>query len=312
MTDPLRSLSAYGDAARLVDARLLRGMARALRHDVEQYEPPATPDGELVAATRGAFESVADAADRLRELEGLLRERGDRRAVFLTIYTRMTGRIRARIEAGGFADPDWMRAYTVTFANYYRRAFLAFERGDLGAVPDPWRIAFGTAIRGEALVMQDAFLGINAHINYDLALTLRDVGIDPERERKLDDHRAVNEVLARLVDAQQRALAEIYAAGVADVDAALGRLDEELSLLGLREGREQAWRVAVVRTDVGLPPVASLARWVRRATATGGAAFVLGPPLDPTVMAELRRFEREGLDPDYVLDRLAMRLDEGG
>jgi hypothetical protein len=224
----------------------------------------------------------------------------------------MTDRIRARIEAGGFADPDWMRAYTVTFANYYRRAFLAFERGDLGAVPDPWRIAFGTAIRGDALVMQDAFLGINAHINYDLALTLRDVGIDPERERKLADHRAVNEVLARLVDAQQRALAEIYAAGVADVDAALGRLDEELSLSGLREGREQAWRVAVVRTDVGLPPVASLARWVLRATATGGAAFVLGPPLDPTVMAGLRRFEREGIDPADVRDGLAARLEEDG
>jgi hypothetical protein len=287
-------------------------MALALRHDVEGYEPPAAPDEDLVAAASGPYDSVDDAAERLRRLEDLLTERGDRRAVFLTVYTRMTARIRGRIDRGGFRDPDWLRAYTTAFANYYRRAFLAFERGDLGAVPDPWRIAFGTAIRGDALVMQDAFLGINAHINYDLALTLRDVGIDPERERKLADHRAVNEVLARLVDAQQRALAEIYAAGVADVDAALGRLDEELSLLGLREGREQAWRVAVVRTDVGLPPVASLARWVRRATATGGAAFVLGPPLDPTVMAELRRFEREGLDPDYVLDRLAMRLDEGG
>jgi hypothetical protein len=175
-------------------------------------------------------------------------------------------------------------------------------------VPDPWRIAFGTATGGDALVLQDAFLGINAHINYDLALTLRDVGIDPDRAAKRADHRAVNEVLARLIDAQQRALAEVYADGVADVDDALGRLDEQLSLLGLREGREQAWRVAVVLTDVGFPPVASLARWVLRATATGGAAFVLGPSPDSDLLAELRRFEREGIELTAVLDRLADEL----
>ncbi len=308
MTAPLRTLSAYGDAARLVDARRVRGMARALRHDVEQYDPPDTPDADLVAVAQGTFESVEDAAERLRELEDLLRERDDRRAVFLTIYTRMTERIRARIEADGFGDPAWMRAYTTAFANYYRRAFLAFERGELGAVPDPWRIAFGTATGGDALVLQDAFLGINAHINYDLALTLRDVGIDPDRAAKRADHRAVNEVLARLIDAQQRALAEVYADGVADVDDALGRLDEQLSLLGLREGREQAWRVAVVLTDVGFPPVASLARWVLRATATGGAAFVLGPSPDSDLLAELRRFEREGIELTAVLDRLADEL----
>ena len=310
MTGPLRSLSAYGGAARLLDARRVRGMVRALRHDVEQYEPPDTPDPDLVAVTRGAFASVADAAERLRELEDRLRARGDRRAVFLTIYTRMTERISARIETGGFTDPAWMRAYTTTFANYYRRAFLAFERGELGAVPDPWRIAFGTATSGDALVMQDAVLGINAHINYDLALTLRDVGIDPDRESKLADHRAVNEVLARLVDAQQTALAEIYAGGVADVNAALGQLDEQLALLGLREGREQAWRVAAVLTDVGFPPVASLARWVLRATATGGAAFVLGPSLDPALLAEIREFEREGIGLEAVLARLGTEMDE--
>ncbi|RXK46876.1 DUF5995 family protein [Halorientalis pallida] len=304
MTAPLPTVSAYGDVARLLDARRIRGMVRALRHDVEQYEPPDTPDEGLVAVAQGAFGSVEDAAERLRRLETLLRDRDDRRAVFLTIYTRMTERIRARIERGGFADAEWMRAYTAAFANYYRRAFLAFERGELGAVPDPWRIAFGTAIRDDALVMQDAFLGINAHINYDLALTLRDVGIDPDRAAKRADHRAVNEVLSRLVDAQQTALAGVYAAGVADVDDALGRLDERLSLLGLREGREQAWRVAVVLTDVGFPPVVSLARWVLRATATGGAAFGRGPPLDPDVLAELRRVEREGADLSDVLDRL--------
>jgi hypothetical protein len=222
----------------------------------------------------------------------------------------MTRAIRANIERGRFTDPEWMRRYTVAFADYYRRAFLAFERGRLGAVPAPWRIAFDAAVRGEGLVVQDAFLGINAHINYDLGLTLVDVGLDPDRAGKRRDHRAVDGVLRRLVDAQQDALVDLYAPGVADVDAKLGRFDESFALLGMTEGREQAWRVALVATDVDLPPVRSYARWVLRTTATGGAAFVLSPTVDPGLVRSLRRFEREGVDVDTALDLLVDRLDE--
>ncbi|WP_336001057.1 DUF5995 family protein [Halorientalis halophila] len=310
MSTPVRSLAAAGDAARLLTPRRLREMALALRRDVRQFEPPSEPDPALVSVVREPYDSVEDAAERLRELEARLADRGDRRAVFLTVYTRMTERIRARIADGYFADPAWMRTYTTTFANYYRRAFLAFERGEVGAVPDPWRVAFGTALRGDALASQDAFLGINAHINYDLALTLADVGIDPDRAARRDDHRAVDGVLARLVDVQQEILAETYAAGVADVDVALGRLDERLSLAAITGGREYAWRIAVVLADAGWGPVASVARWVLRATATGGAFVLRGPPLDPAVTDRLRAFEREGATLETLLATLRVELDE--
>ncbi|MEA5388045.1 DUF5995 family protein [Haloarculaceae archaeon H-GB11] len=304
------SLTAAGRAARLVDGRRLREMTLAARHDVRQYDPPADPDDELVAETVEPYDSVADAEARLERLEQRLLDRGDRRAVFLTIYSRMTSRIRTRLDGGAFANTEWMRAYTTTFANYYRRAFLAFERGDLGAVPDPWRIAFGTAFRGDALVMQDAFLGINAHVNYDLALTLRDVGIDARRATKRADHFAVDDMLTRLVDVQQRLLAEVYAPGVADIDATFGRLDERLSLLGITEGREQAWRVAVVLEDAAWPPIRSAARWVLRATATGGAVVIRNAGLHPHLLDRLRRLEREGITDEEILASLVSSLDE--
>ena len=297
------------EAARLVDGTGLRAMLLALRHDPGPVRREADPDPALVGIVESPFESVENVLGRLSALEAALRERSDRRAVFLTVYSRMTRAIRDRIEAGGFEDPAWMRRYTVAFADYYRRAFLAFERGRLGGVPAPWRVAFDTAVREAGLVVQDAFLGINAHINYDLALTLVDVGIDSDRRTKRADHRAVNDVLGRLVDAQQDALAALYAPGVADLDATLGRLDEAFTLLGLTEGREQAWRVAVVTSDVGYRPVRAYARWVLRATATGAAAFVLSPSIDPGLMDELRRVERSGLDLDETLDRLAEKVD---
>jgi len=298
-------------ALRLIDGTALRAMLLGVRHDPGPVRREADPDPELVGLAESPFESVGEVIERLEALESALRDRSDRRAVFLTVYSRMTRAIRAGVDSGRFGDPEWMRRYTIAFADYYRRAFLAFERGRLGGVPAPWRVAFDTAVSGSGLVVQDAFLGINAHINYDLALTLCDVGIDPDRPAKRADHRAVDGVLRRLVDAQQEALVEIYdASGVADVDAALGRFDEAFALLGMTEGREQAWRVAVVTTDVGFPPVRSYARWVLRTTATGGAAFVLSPGVDAGLLRSLRRAEREGVDVDAALDRLVDRLED--
>jgi len=303
-------VSGLTEALGLVDRKRLRAMLLAFGHDPGPVRRDADPDPELVGLVESRFDSVEAVLERLTALGGALRERSDRRAVFLTVYSRMTRAIAAGIENDRFDNPAWMRRYTVVFADYYRRVFLAFERGRLGAVPAPWRVAFDTAVEGTGLIAQDAFLGINAHINYDLALTLVDVGIDPDRPAKRADHRTVNEVLQELIDAQQEALSELYAPGVSDVDATLGRFDEAFALFGMIEGREQAWRVAVVTTDVSLPPVRSYARWVLRTTATGGAAFVLSPSVDPELLRALRRVEREGIDVDGALDLLVDRLDE--
>jgi len=301
-------MAGYAALPRLLGTSRLRAVGLALRSDPVVDVPARTPDPALVEVTERPFESVVDALDRLRTLEPRLREAGDRRAVFLTIYTRMTAAVQAAIADGRFHDPDWMRRYTVAFANYYRRAFLGFERGHLDAVPDPWIVAFSTAVEGSALVAQDAFLGINAHINYDLALALRDVGIDPDRRRKRADHREINAILLDLIDAQQEALSDLYAPGLDDVDATLGRFDEALSLFSMTEGRAQAWRIATVLTDVRWSLARRYARWLLRATATGGALFVRSPPVDPRILAALRDVERSAT-LDETLTRLGECLD---
>lgn len=305
------TVDSYVKAAGLMSGANLRQILRALRGDIRGFDPPDEPDPALIEYVNRPFESVAEVFARLSGLEERLREQNDRRAVFLTIYSRMTREVHEGLENGRFQETDWMRRYLITFANYYRRAFLAFERGYLGAVPDPWRIAFGTAVRGDALVVQDAFLGVNAHINYDLALSINDVGIDPNRAQKYADHRAINDILAQIVDAQQEALAEIYASGVTDIDALFGRLDESFSLLSMTEGREQAWRIAIVLTDVGLPVVASYARWVLRTTATGSAFLILGPRLDPSLMRVLREIETDTLDLKTILEHVEDHMSEG-
>ncbi|HKJ57947.1 MAG TPA: DUF5995 family protein [Halobacteriales archaeon] len=298
------------EVTRLLDGTGVRATLRSLRGDVDQFDPPVEPDPDLLGPVERPFESIPDASERLATLERRLLARGDRRAVFLSIYVRMTEVVHGGLDEGAFADPDWMERYLVTFADYYRRAFCDFERGDVESVPDPWRVAFGAALGGDALVVQDAFLGVNAHINYDLAFTLADVGIDPRRPQKYADHLAINDLLAALVDVQQAALVDMYAEGLGDVDAALGAVDESMTLRSMTQGREFAWRVAVVRADVGIPPVPSYARWVVRQTATGAAFFLLGSFLDPSLRATLRRVEAEGMPLDVVVARVHDRVDD--
>jgi len=289
----------------LLDRRNRRALWRALRGNFEPTDPPESPDSALTEVVQRPFESLSDTETRLSRLEQRLRDRGDRRSVFLSIYVKMTSEVRDGIENDQFEDPEWMRSYVRSFAEHYRRAFVHFEQGDVEAVPDPWQVAFGQAIGGDTLVMQDAFLGVNAHINFDLALALDDVGIDPNREAKYRDHCEINDVLSGLVDRQQEMLARLYAPGVENVDAVFGPFDEVLTLLSMTEGREQAWRVACVRTDVGWPLVDTYARWLLRTTALGVGALILGPGLDSGLLESLRRLEREELGLDAVLNRIA-------
>ena len=253
--------------------------------------PPERPDPDLTELLSTPFSSVDDVYDRLSAAESHLRSRGDRRAVFLTVYTAMTARVRAGIERRGrFEDPEWVRRYLVAFAERYRRALVDFEHGR--SVAPAWRVAFGSSLSGEALVVQDAFLGINAHIVNDLAFALDDVGIgDAERDRRHADHLAINEVLAGLTDVVQTTLASVYeAAGLTEIDALFGRFDERATLHGLRAARAFAWDNAVMLAD--RPRLAPLVRWRIRTVSTGSAYALLSPGIDAGFLDQFREVER--------------------
>jgi hypothetical protein len=259
--------------------------------NVDIAASPTRPDPDLSALLAEPFTDVDDVYDRLVAAETHLRGRDDRRAVFLTVYAAMTARVRAGLEGDSFDDPAWVRRYLVTFAEYYREALVAFERGE--RVPPAWRVAFGASLGGETLVVQDALLGINAHIVNDLTFALDHVGVGTgeERERRHRDHLTINTVLKSLADVIQTTLAEVYAAaGLEEADELLGRFDERATLVGLRAARAFAWENAVSLTD--WPRLAPLVRWRVRTVSTGAAYALLAPGLDRTVQAELVDIER--------------------
>ncbi len=241
-----------------------------IRTSLAPVEPTGDgPDPAVAALAAEPFTSVDDAAERLAALEALFRERGDRRAVFLTVYARVTRAVASEIEAGGFENPAWVADYLVTFADLYREALVAVEAGDVDALPGAWRLYFRTARTRDSLVLQQALLGINAHVNYDLARALRTVGVDGDRGAKYRDHRRINGILARLAADTPEHLGRTYAPGLPRLVDVAGPIGRRLWVLALAAGREVAWWVAVAHTE-------SRFESVDRALGAGANAFSTG------------------------------------
>lgn len=250
-------------------------------------------DRAVLSLVAEPFTSVEQTHRTLDELERLFRERKDRRAVFLTVYARVTREVVAGIDRGEFENPEWVADYLVTFANFYRRALRDYETGDVESLPDAWRLFFRATGTGDALVVQSAVLGINAHVNYDLALALRSVGIDRDRATKYKDHRRINRILWRLVDETLDRLAERYAPGLATIADMAGPLGEAVWFVALAIGREGAWWIAVALTDSRWDVLHGCVRWTMSRFSAAVAIVVLGPNGHSLVLDSLRKVESE-------------------
>ena len=171
---------------------------------------------------------------------------GDQRRYFHATYQRTTIAVAEEIKRGGFADAEWVERWDVAFADLYLEALEASLAGRHPA--RPWDIAFGAPANLPAL--RHVLLGMNAHINYDLPQALLAVITDEQFDdaallaRREADHRAIDEVLASRVSAEDDELARI-----SGPTPLLDRLLRPFNRLGtqrfLREAREKVWANAI-------------------------------------------------------------------
>jgi hypothetical protein len=123
-------------------------------------EPPP-PEGFSLA---GFDERIAGMeAQQLR-----LTAAGDYRAVFHLTYLSFSKQVRGALAAGRFADIAFAADMCCRFVDAYLHQLQRWDAGDPSQCR-AWRTAFGTAQSGRANVLQAMFLGMNAHIHYDLA-----------------------------------------------------------------------------------------------------------------------------------------------
>lgn len=209
-------------------------------------------DPELIGLVADEYQNVDEFLSALVALEMELLEREDARAVFAATYRVLTTHAIDDLGEGVFEDEEWAVALTLAFGNLYRQAFLDYETGNFVALPRAWWVAFDAAERESVTVFQHALLGINAHVNRDLAYAIAAVTPRNERDQRLADYLRTNDlVIGAILDAEY-VLGNI-APPLAALDEALGDFDAELLRVVLTQWRFRAWRNAQL-FDGTLPP----------------------------------------------------------
>ncbi|MYL50561.1 hypothetical protein GLV98_13770 [Halobacillus litoralis] len=175
-----------------------------------------------------------------------LEEHKDYNSVFQRVYLLMTKEMQKRLASDFFTDPIWMERLLIDFADRYFQAMDNFHSEK--ETPRCWALAFHMAAQKQTFVLQDALLGINAHINYDLPLALHHIISEeklwPDSRLMLHrrkDHERINIVLAELVDLVQNELSTHYARFIKWMDRLLRRHDEKLSSFFLSHCRTNVW-----------------------------------------------------------------------
>lgn len=199
----------------------------------------------------------APVLDRMRRQLRRWEDEGDLRSIFLGCYSMMTENMLHAVDRGRFRDPEWVDRLLHRFADYYFDALTAYDAGD-PSVPRAWKSVHTASTRSELHVLQHLLLGVNAHINYDLVLTLCDMlgaewdaldGSDLALRR--EDHLTVNEVIAETVDAVQDEVVEKHEPVMKLLDFALGGVDERFLTALISSWRHQVWdrTEAMLRAD---------------------------------------------------------------
>jgi hypothetical protein len=82
-----------------------------------------------------------------------------------------------RPAAGYYADPGWTNHAVAVFAKYYLRAFDAGRRQQLLRRAAGLEDGLRRGPDGRVSAAGNFFLGLNAHINHDLALAMAAAGL---------------------------------------------------------------------------------------------------------------------------------------
>ncbi len=187
------------------------------------------------------------------------RSASDDRALFLGCYHMMSARMLDAIGRREFDDPPWVDRLLHRFADYYFDALAAHE-SDPGTPPAVWRAAFRAAGDPSVTALQKLLLGVNAHINYDLVLTLVDLlehewpSADEQiRGTRRADHERVNTIISRTIDAVQDDIIGPAMPSMRIVDLLMGPADEALISYLISGWRGSVWTSATALLETPTP-----------------------------------------------------------
>jgi uncharacterized protein DUF5995 len=197
--------------------------------------------------------TIDDVLHQMRQIETLLpTEHGAQH--FNRMYLRVTEAVNEASGTTLWEHEEFIPRLDVTFANLY---FHAVEQYLTGEKVDPaWRPLFEVHRGGQPAPIQYALAGMNAHINHDLPVavitTCKQMELEPhEKSPAHRDYTRTNDVLREV----ETRIKDWFVEGwIAELDEAMGKIDDALAMWSISTAREIAWENAQVLWLLGDHP----------------------------------------------------------
>ncbi|MGB1309481.1 MAG: DUF5995 family protein [Oceanihabitans sp.] len=179
----------------------------------------------------------------LEQLDAIISESittNSRMGLFAYVYRRTTAEIAAEIEKGSFEDNQRLEIMDVAFANLYLDAYHAYKNNKpISAV---WAYAFNQT-KEPLTILQHILLGMNAHINLDLAIATATTMAGKEIKNIEADFNKVNDILYQITNELQDRLSSVSPLMFL-LDLIGKNSDEKIIDFSMRKAREQSWNSA--------------------------------------------------------------------
>jgi hypothetical protein len=219
-----------------------------------------------------------------------------RLGLFATVYRQVTAAVARAIDDGVFDDAERLSRFDAIFAGRYLDALRAWRAK--GELPRSWRLAFRAREDDGTVLVQHVVLGVNAHINLDLAVAAAQTCPGEDIQGLRDDFERINDVLTSVLCDLQGALNDVSPL-LGGLDVVLGRIDEEILGFQLGRAREEAWEAAVLLAGQDDAGRAATERMLDR-YAYGIGRVVLAPPFPLPAALQLVRFTERTPLPEVI------------
>jgi hypothetical protein len=170
----------------------------------------------------------------------------DHDSMFAFTYLVTTEEYRTAVsDPAFFTDNAFVNHQDAVFADFYFRAFDAWDRGAVSEVPPAWRVAFDAADKQQVTGMGNVLLGMNAHVNRDLPFVLDAIGlVKPDGTSRKPDHDRVNVFLDAVNQYLMTEAAKYLDPTIDDGEVPGTTIDNATMVQLLVSWREAAWRNA--------------------------------------------------------------------
>ena len=157
------------------------------------------------------MKEIKTIADVINALDAIVQESSrtkSRSGYFAALYKRMTMAVSEGIRKGEFEDGSRMEALDVLFAQRYLTAFEAFKSSQ--ECSSSWQQAMTGCGDRSLVVLQHLLLGINAHVNLDLAIAAATLAPGNAIYALEKDFNYINVLIASLVNDVQKCLEDVW------------------------------------------------------------------------------------------------------